>query len=99
MRGMNMAVVVAVAAALTVPSAGTARPGHQLDLSTGRVDGRTLLGRTPAGVRSRLGRPDSSRGTARRHRDTWGRGLEFSVMVMYRRRQGRAANGVLGRNF
>ena len=91
MRGMKPVVMVAVAGALILPGAGTARPGYQVDLLTGRVDGRTLLGRTPAGVHSLLGRPDWTAGAKQPglYRDHWGSRAEFSLMVIYRQREGR----------
>jgi hypothetical protein len=86
MRGMKPVVLMAAAVALIVPAAGTAaRPGHRLDLSTGRVDGWAVLGRTPAGVRSLLGRPNFTGGPARRPYDIWGGRADWSTKVFYRR--------------
>jgi hypothetical protein len=88
MRGMKVAAMAVVTGALIVSGAGTAGTGHKLDLSTGQVDGHTLLGRTPAGVSSLVGRPDFTGGTTRRFA-IWGSRNDFSLMVIYRRREGR----------
>jgi hypothetical protein len=81
---------MAAAVALTTPAAVTAaRPGHNLDLSTGRVDGWAVLGRTPAGVRSRLGRPNFTSGRAPLYYEIWGSRADWRLKVFYRRREGR----------
>jgi hypothetical protein len=86
---MRPLVLMAAAVGLMVPAAGTAaRPGHSLDLSTGHVDGWAVLGRTPAGVRSLLGRPDFTGGPPRRRYDMWGNRSNWTVKVFYYRREG-----------
>jgi hypothetical protein len=85
MRSLKPAVALAAAFAFIVPAAGTAaQPGHRLDLSTGRVNGWAVLGRTSAGVSSLLGRPDFRGGPARRPYETWGRRADWSLKVFYR---------------
>ena len=58
---------------------------HMLDLSTGLVDGRRVLGRPVAGVTAALGRPDFRVGGGGRYRIGWGTPAEFSIEVIFRR--------------
>jgi hypothetical protein len=59
-------------------------PGHTLDLSSGRVDGHAVLGRSVAGVTASLGRPDFRA----KGRIGWGTQRDFSTEVLFRRSGG-----------
>jgi hypothetical protein len=59
-------------------------PGHTIDLSNGRVDGRVVLGRSVAGVTASLGRPDFRT----KGRIGWGTPRDFSTEVLFRRSGG-----------
>jgi hypothetical protein len=73
-------------AVLALPAGGAyGATGHTVDLSSGRVDGHLILGRTIAGVTAALGRPDFRVGPQSRYRIGWGDRSNFSIQVIFRR--------------
>jgi hypothetical protein len=82
------AIVAAVALALVPAAAGAGFPVG-LDISTGRVNGKAVLGRTLAGVIRLFGRPDSYLRTPNVTYVRYGPPLTFSLLVLFRT-QGKA---------
>jgi hypothetical protein len=86
---MQRLLVLSTLIALGLPAAGArAGAGHTVDLATGRVDGRVVLGRTIAQVTAVLGRPDFRVGPPLRHRIGYGPQGDFSTEVIFRRTGG-----------
>lgn len=83
------ALAVALAAlALAAPAAGGGFPVG-VDLATGKVNGKVVLGRTPAQVVAFFGRPDSFVRTAGLTYMRYGPPLTFSLTVLFGQRGGR----------
>lgn len=80
MKGL---LVVAATAVLALPAGAAGASGHTVDLTTGRLDGRTILGRTVAGVTAALGRPDFHGGSRQTYMLGWGVRPNFSVEVRF----------------
>ena len=78
---MTRASVLLATAALALPGGAAA---HTIDLSTGRVDGQRILGRTVAGVTAALGRPDFRTGPRAHYALGWGDRRDFSIRVIFR---------------
>lgn len=86
---MKRLLLLSALAVLVLPEGGAfAARGHTVDLASGRVDGRPVLGRTVAGVTAALGRPDFRVGPQSRYRIGWGRRLDFSIEAIFRRSGG-----------
>jgi len=82
---MRRLLLLSTIAVLVLPSAGAnAATGHTVDLASGRLDGRRILGRTVAGVTAALGRPDFHAGPQNRYRVGWGSPNDFSIEVLFR---------------
>lgn len=86
---MRRLVLLVVLAVVAVPMAGAqAATAHSVDLASGQVDGKQILGRTIAEVTAALGRPDFRIGTTSRCRIGWGTPSRFSTEVIFRRSGG-----------
>jgi hypothetical protein len=70
---------------LRLTAGAQAVTGHTVDLTSGRVDGHAILGRTIAGVTAALGRPDFRVGPQSRYRIGWGDRSNFSIEVIFHR--------------
>lgn len=70
--------------ALVVPSMASGASGRRVDLANGQVDGQVVLGKTVAGVKAALGRPDYRSGKAAHLVLGWGTRPNFSVEVIFR---------------
>lgn len=81
---MKPLLLLAVAAALALPTSAVGAAGHTVDLATGKLDGQRILGRTVAGVTAALGRPDFRTGLRSRYVLGWGDRHDFSVEVIFR---------------
>ena len=82
---MRRLLLLAVLTAIGVTAAeANAAPAHVVDLASGRVDGKQVLGRTIAGVTAALGSPDFRVGSAARYRIGWGSPDRFSTAVIFR---------------
>jgi hypothetical protein len=72
-------------AVLALPAAEAhAATGHTVDLTSGRVGGHAILGRTIVGVTAALGRPDFRVGPPSRYRIGYGAQSNFSTEVIFR---------------
>lgn len=80
---MKRLLLVAAAAVLALPAAAAGESGRSVDLASGRLDGRTILGRTVAGVTAALGRPDFHAGSRQTYMLGWGARPNFSVEVRF----------------
>jgi len=86
---MKRLLLLCALAVLMFPTVGAqATSGHTVDLASGRVDGRPILGRTVAQVTAALGRPDFHVGPLSRHRIGYGTPSDFSTEVIFRRSGG-----------
>ncbi len=86
---MKRLLVVSALCVLALPAVGAqATRSHTVELASGRVDGRSVLGRTVAQVTAALGRPDFSVGPRLRHRIGYGTPSNFSTEVIFRRNAG-----------
>lgn len=80
-----MRVLVAGIAALTITATAVASTRYQVDLATGNLDGKRVLGGSLADVRTTLGRPDFIAGPRNRRLVAWGgRAGSFRVAVLFR---------------
>jgi hypothetical protein len=70
---------------LRLTAGAQAATDHTVDLTSGRVDGHAILGRTLAGVTAALGRPDFRVGPQSRYRIGWGDRSNFSIEVIFHR--------------
>jgi hypothetical protein len=84
---MKRPLLLLALAVLVFPTAAGAQAatGHTVDLTSGRVDGHPILGRTIAGVTAALGRPDFRVGRQSRYRIGWGDRSNFSIEVIFHR--------------
>jgi hypothetical protein len=74
-------------AVLALPAAEAhAAKDHTVDVTSGRVDGHAILGRTIADVTAALGRPDFRVGPPSRYRIRYGGRSAFSTEVIFHRR-------------
>lgn len=86
---MKRLLLLLTLAVLALPAAGArGATHHTVDLTTGRVDGHPILGRTIAGVTAALGRPDFRVGPQSHYRIGWGDRFNFSIEVIFRRSGG-----------
>jgi hypothetical protein len=86
---MKRLLLLCAFAVLALPTLGAqATSGHTVDLTNGRVDGHSILGRTVAQVTAALGRPDFRVGPRSRHRIGYGTPSDFSTEVIFRRSGG-----------
>ena len=81
---MKRLVLLLALAALAFPASAAPASTHVVDLSTGRLDGHVIFGRTVAGVTAALGRPDFRSGPRGVYRIGWGTRPDFSVEVIFR---------------
>jgi hypothetical protein len=86
---MKRLLALSVLAVLSLPAVGAqATTGRSVDLATGRVNGRRILGLTVAQVTAALGHPDFRVGPRSRYRIGYGRQNNFSTEVIFGPRGG-----------
>ena len=84
-RGGVMRLLVAGIAGLVITTTAVASTRYQVDLATGNLDGKRVLGRSLADVRTTLGRPDLIAGPRNRRLVAWGGGAgTFRLAVLFR---------------
>ncbi|MBA3331138.1 MAG: hypothetical protein H0T39_09760 [Actinobacteria bacterium] len=81
--------VCGVLTGLVLAGPATSAPPTHLDLATGRVDGRLVLGRSVAGVTASLGLPPRRSPGRARYTLEYGPPGDFSLRVHFRRSGGR----------
>jgi hypothetical protein len=80
-----MRLLVAGIAGLVITTTAVASTRYQVDLATGNLDGKRVLGRSLADVRTTLGRPDLIAGPRNRRLVAWGGGAgTFRLAVLFR---------------
>jgi hypothetical protein len=84
-----MRLLLVVAAGLLASASALAAESHRVDLATGELDGKQVLGASIAEVRAALGRPDFISGSRRLRRIGWGRPDKFKLAVLFRPVDGR----------
>jgi hypothetical protein len=85
-----MRLLLVVIAAFPLPATAYAASGHRVDLSTGDLDGKQILGGSIADVTAALGKPDFVGGSRSRRHVAWGGNVGgFRVAVLFRPTGGR----------
>jgi hypothetical protein len=80
-----MRLLLVVIAGLLFSASAYATGGHQVDLATGDLDGKQILGGTFADVTAALGKPDFAAGPRNRRRVAWGGDAgSLKVAVLFR---------------
>ena len=73
----------AATGAAATAAVATPRQQHTINLANGKLDGRVVLGLTPAQVRTRLGKPDSAHGSKARYVLSWGTDATPRFLVIF----------------
>jgi hypothetical protein len=81
---MKRLLLLSVLVMLALSASASAAPTRVVDLTTGRMDGHLILGRTVAEVTAVLGRPDFRSGPRSSYRIGWGARPDFAVEVIFR---------------
>jgi hypothetical protein len=84
-----MRLLLVVAAGLLAAPTGLAARGHRIELTSGRLDGKRILGGSIVEVSAALGKPDFTSGSRRLRRIGWGRRDSFTLAVLFRPVNGR----------
>ena len=87
MRGMLIAACVALAlVVVSATAAASSNSPHTANLANGKLDGRAILGLTPAQVKAALGKPDSAGGSKARYQLIWGKFPNVRYLVIFTKR-------------
>jgi hypothetical protein len=81
--------LLVIAAVLLASATALAAGGHRIELTSGQVDGKQILGGSIAQVSAALGKPDFTSGSRRLRRIGWGRPDSFRLAVLFRPVDGR----------
>jgi hypothetical protein len=84
-----MRVLLVVPAGLLACTTALAAGGHRIELTSGQLDGKQILGGSIAEVSAALGKPDFTSGSRRLRRIGWGRRDSFRLAVLFRPVDGR----------
>lgn len=84
-----MRLLLVVAAGLLASTTALAAGGHRIELTSGQLDGKQILGASIAEVSAALGKPDFTSGSRRLRRIGWGRPDSFGLAVLFRPVDGR----------
>jgi hypothetical protein len=79
-----MRLLLVVAAGLLASATALAVGGHRIELASGQVDGKQILGESIAEVSGALGKPDFMSGSRRLRRIGWGHPDSFRLAVIFR---------------
>ena len=83
MKALLFAIASAVLLIPASAGASAKTAGHTVELSSGRVDGSLILGKTLSEVTAALGRPDFRAGSSSRYRIGWGPARDFRLEVLF----------------